>query len=185
VEIDMKLEVVGLAEALKTLSKVDPELRKAVLKDMKAAAAPLEAAARANVPARPLTNWGNWERNRTGHGGPGRFEQSKAQRGIKVAFRGGKVKGKSGDHFPLLSLRQTDWPGAIFEMAGRAGGFGKRSEKAARGQMMIGKLNTFGTASRTLWPAVERNFGAVESALTTVIENMSGELEKMLEKGAP
>ena len=50
---------------------------------------------------------------------------------------------------------------------------------------MIAKLDESGTASRTLWPAVERNFGAVESALEGVINNMSGELEKMLEKGAP
>jgi len=174
--VELEIEVVGVAEALKTLAKVDPELRKAVIKDMKAAAAPLEAAARANVPARPLTNWYGWK---------GGFDQGKAQKGIKAAFRGGKVRGKGGDHFPLLSLRQTNAGGAIFEMAGRAGGSGKGSEGAARGQAMIAKLNEHGTASRTLWPAVERNFGAVESALTTVIENMSGELEKMLEKGAP
>jgi hypothetical protein len=176
VELETKVEVVGVAEALKTLAKVDPELRKAVIKDMKAAAGPLESAARAGVPARPLTNWYGWK---------GGYSQAKAQRGIKVAFRGGKVKGKGGDHFPLLSLRQTDVGGAIFEMAGRAGGSGKGSENAARGQAMIAKLDESGTASRTLWPAVERNFGAVESALEGVINNMSGELEKMLEKGAP
>jgi hypothetical protein len=184
VELETKVEVVGVAEALKTLAKVDPELRKAVIKDMKAAAGPLESAARAGVPARPLTNWGNWERNRDGGAGPGRFNQAKAQRGIKVAFRGGKVKGKGGDHFPLLSLRQTDGPGAIFEMAGRAKGSSKRSENAERGAQMVNKLNDFGDASRTLWPAVERNFGAVESALEGAINNMSSELEKMLEKGA-
>jgi hypothetical protein len=41
-ELDHRLEVVGVAEALKVLAKADPELRKAVIKDMKAAAAPLE-----------------------------------------------------------------------------------------------------------------------------------------------
>jgi len=168
--VEMKVEVVGVAEALKTLAKVDPELRKAVIKDMKAAAGPLESAARAGVPARPLTNWYGWR---------GGFDKSKAQKGIKVAFRGGKVKGKGGDHFPLLSLRQTNAGGAIFEMAGR------KSSGVGSGVPMIEKLNTFGEASRTLWPSVENNFGAVESALETAINNMSDELTKMLEKGKP
>ena len=172
--MEFEIEVQGVAEALKTLQKADPELRKAVIKDMKAAAAPLEGAARALVPDKPLTNWYGWK---------GGYDRGKVQKGIKVAFRGGKVKGKGGDHFPLLSLRQTNAGGAIFEMAGRAGGSGRGSEGAERGAAMINKLDSYGTASRTLWPAVERNFGAVETALTAAVNNMGNELSRMLEKG--
>jgi hypothetical protein len=172
--MEFEIEVVGLAEALKTLQKADPELRKAVIKDMKQAAGPLESAARALVPDRPLTNWYGWKDG---------YNKGKVQKGIKVAFRGGKVKGKGGDHFPLLSLRQTNAGGAIFEMAGRAGGKGRGSEGGPRGAAMINKLDSYGTASRTLWPAVEKNFGAVESALEAAINNMSSELSRMLEKG--
>jgi len=167
--VEMELQVTGVAEALKALQKADPELRKAVIKDMKSAAAPLEVAARALVPARPLTNWYGWR---------GGFDQSKAQKGIKVAFRGGKVKGKSGDHFPLLSLRQTNPSGAIFEMAGR------KSSGVGSGVPMIEKLNTFGEASRTLWPTVERNFGAVEAGLNAAIDTMSDTIQKEIMKRA-
>ena len=173
--METKIEVVGVAETLRALTQIDPELRKAVIKDMKRAAAPLEAAARANIPARALTNWGTWQ---------GGFNQGKAQKGVKTAFRSGKVKGKSGDHFPLLSLRQTNAAGAIFEMAGRAGGRGRRSEGAARGAAMISKLNTYGTASRTLWPAVERNFDVVEAALEQAVSSMSAEIQKQILRGA-
>jgi hypothetical protein len=162
--VDVTLEVTGVAEALKALAQADPELRKAVIKDMKQAGRPLEAAARALLPDRPLRNWYGWQ---------GGYNLGKAQKGIKVAFRGGKVKGKSGDHFPLLSLRQTDAGGAIFEMAGRAGGKGRGSEGGARGAAMIRKLDTYGEASRTLWPTVERNFGDVEAALLEAIDTMS------------
>jgi len=172
--VEVTLEVTGVAEALKALAQADPELRKAVIKDMKQAAAPLEAAARALVPSgQVLTNWYGW---RDG------WDSATARKGIKVAFRAGKVKGKSGDHFPLLSLRQTNPGGAIYDIAGRTFP-GKRSEGAARGAAMVSKLNTFGTASRTLWPAVESNFGAVEEALVLAINNMSSELSRMLEKG--
>jgi hypothetical protein len=174
-ELDHRLEVVGLAEALKALAKADPELRKAVIKDMKAAAAPLETAARAGVPARPLTNWYGWPR------GEGDWNQSKAQKGIKVAFRAGGVKGKDKTTFPLLTLRQTNAQGAIFEMAGRRFP-GKRSEGAERGAQMVAKLDSFGMASRTLWPTVERNMPLIEAQLTQVISSMSDVITKEISR---
>jgi hypothetical protein len=173
--VDVTLEVTGVAEALKALAKADPELRKAVIKDMKQAATPLQAAARSLLPDRPLRNWYGWQ---------GGYNLGKAQKGIKVTFKGGKVKGKSADHFPLLSLRQTDAGGAIYEMAGRAGGKGRKSEGEARGAAMIAKLNTYGTASRTLWPAVERNFGDVEAALNEAIDTMTDVINREILKRA-
>ncbi len=169
--MEVTMEVTGVAEALKVLAKADPELRKAVIKDMKAAAQPLEAAARALIPARPLRNWYNWPR------GEGDWNQTRAQKGIKVAVRTGKVKGKSGDHFPLLSLRQTDAQGAIYEIAGRTYP-SKRAEGEARGDNMVNKLNTFGQASRTLWPTVERGMPGVEAALLAAIDRMGDTIQK-------
>lgn len=176
-ELDHRLEVVGVAEALKVLAKADPELRKAVIKDLKAAAAPLESAARALIPARPLTNWYNWPRDE------GDWNQAKAQKGIKVAFRAGGVKGKDKTTFPLLTLRQTNAQGAIYEMAGRKFP-GKRSEGALRGQMMVNKFNTFGMASRTLWPSVERNMPLVEKNLKEAIATMSDVITKEIMRTA-
>jgi hypothetical protein len=175
--VEVTLEVTGVAEALKTLRKADPELRKAVIKDMKAAAKPLETQARSLIPARPLRNWYSWPR------GEGDWNQSRAQKGIKVAVRTGGVKGKSGDHFPLLSLRQTDAQGAIFEIAGRSYP-SKRSEGEARGDNMVNKLNMFGQASRTLWPTAEKGMPEVERALLLSIDRLSAAINEMLEKGA-
>jgi hypothetical protein len=173
--VDVTLEVTGVAEALKALAKADPELRKAVIKDMKQAAGPLVAAARALVPSgKVLTNWYGW---RDG------WDSATAKKGIKVTFKGGKVRGKSADHFPLLSLQQTDPGGAIYDIAGRTFP-GKRSEGAARGAAMVNKLNTYGTASRTLWPAVERNFGDVEAALNEAIDTMTDVINREILKRA-
>lgn len=176
-EVNHRLEVVGVAEALKALAKADPELRKAVIKDLKAAAAPIQNDARSNIPARPLTNWRSFPR------GEGDWNQARAQKGIKVAFRAGAVKGKDKSHFPLLSLRQTDAQGAIYEMAGRKFP-GRRSEGAERGQMMVNKLDTFATASRTLWPAVERNMPLVEQNLKEAISTMSDVISREIMRSA-
>lgn len=170
-EVDTRIEVEGLAEALKTLQTVDPELRKEVIKGMKVAAAPLEASARALVPdSRPLTNWYGWK---------GGWDSVAAKKGIKVAFRGGRVKGQTQDVFPLLTLRQTNAVGAIYDIAGRSFP-GRGSEGGARGRAMVDKLAENGPASRTMWPAAEKQMPAVMSALEDVIDTVSKRINQEL-----
>lgn len=170
--VDSRIEVNGLAQALKTLQTLDPELRKEVVKGMKKAASPLEAAARSLVPAtKPLTNWYNWR---------GGWDQAQVRKGIKVAFRGGRVRGQERDVFPLLTLRQTNAGGAIYDIAGRSFP-GRRSEGAARGRAMVDKLAQNGAPSRTMWPAVERNMDTVTGALEDVIQTVSNRITRELE----
>jgi hypothetical protein len=160
-----------LAEALKTLQKVDPELRKEVIKGMKVAAAPLEAAARSLVPdARPLTNWYGWK---------GGWNPTAVRKGVKVAFRGGRVKGQDRDVFPLLTLRQTNAAGAIFDIAGRSFP-GRGAEGKERGAAMVAKLNESAQPSRGMWPAVERNMPAVTAALEDVVGKVSDRINREL-----
>lgn len=171
--VDTRIEVNGLAEALKALQRVDPELRKEVVKGMKKAASPLETAARQLVPeTKPLTNWYNWR---------GGWDSSQVKRGIKVAFRGGRVRGQERDVFPLLTLRQTNAAGVIFDIAGRSFP-GRRSEGAARGRAMVDKLDQVAPPSRSMWPAVEKNMDVVESALVDVIDTVSDRITRELER---
>jgi hypothetical protein len=161
----------GLAEALKALQKVDPELRKETVKGMKKAAQPIESAARSLVPdQKPLTNWYGWK---------GGYDAGAIRKAIKVAFRGGKVKGMAGDVFPLLTLRQTNAAGAIFDIAGRSFP-GRGSEGQARGAAMVAKLDQVARASRSMWPAVERNMNEVTSALEDVIGTVSKRITEEL-----
>ena len=169
--VDTRIEVNGLADALKTLQKVDPELRKEAVKGMKQAASPLEAAARSLVPdAKPLTNWYGWR---------GGYDATKAKRGIKVAFRGGRVKGRDADVFPLLTLRQTDAAGVIFDIAGRSFP-GRGSEGGTRGAAMVAKLDEVRRASRSMWPAAEREMPTVTKALEDVIATVSKRINEEL-----
>lgn len=170
-ELDARLEVKGLAEALKTLQKLDPELRKEVVKGMKQAASPLESAARSLIPdASPLTNWGTWL---------GGYDTAAVRKGIKVAFRGGKVKGQAGDVFPLLTLRQTNAAGVIYDAAGRSFP-GRNSEGAQRGRAMVDKLARSGNASRSMWPAVERHMPQVQATLEDVIGTVTARINTEL-----
>jgi hypothetical protein len=176
-------EAQGLAVAIKTLGKVDKELKKELVTSMKKAADPLVAEARSMVPAtKPLTNWYNWTTSNGRVIGP--YNSGKVKRGIKVSQRNTAQRGSSGkkeETIRLLALVSTSAAGAIFDMAGRAGGSGRGSEGAERGQQMIRKLNEFGNASRTLWPAADKRLGDVQDAVRDAIAEMEETLNKELE----
>jgi len=169
-------EAQGLASAIRTLGKVDKELKKELIASMKKAADPLVAEARSLVPAeKPLTNWYGWK---------GGYNAGKVRRGIKVSQRNTAQKGRDGQReetIRLLSLVSNSAAGAIFDMAGKADGTGKGSEGAARGRAMIAKLDQHGKASRTLWPAAEKKLPEVQDAVREAIAAMEDTLNKELE----
>ncbi len=168
-------EAEGLADAIRTLGKVDRELKKELVRSMKKAADPLVAEARSLIPsAKPLTNWYGWK---------GGWDTSKVKRGIKVSQRNTAQRSREGQQqetIRLLSLTQTNAAGAIFDMAGKAGGHGRGSEGAARGEAMIRKLDETRTASRSLWPAAERRLGEVQDAVRDAIDDMERTLNEEL-----
>lgn len=173
--IGIAAEADGVAEAIRTLGKVDKELKKQLVRNMKKAADPLVNEARSLVPtAKPLTNWYGWKDG---------WNPAKVKRGIKVSQRNTAQRTRSGQQeetIRLLALTQTNAAGQIYDMAGRANGFGKRSEGAARGQAMIAKLNESATSSRTLWPAAEKRLKDVQGAVRDAISDMERHIEQEL-----
>lgn len=168
-------EAEGLADAIRTLGKVDRELKKELVRSMKKAADPLVAEARSLIPtAKPLTNWYGWK---------GGWDTSKVKRGIKVSQRNTAQRTREGQQqetIRLLALQQTNAAGAILDMAGKAGGHGRGSEGAARGEAMIRKLDETRTPSRSLWPAAERRLGEVQDAVREAIEDMERTINEEL-----
>ena len=166
-------EAEGVADAIRTLGRVNKELKKELVRSMKKAADPLVNEARSLVPtAKPLTNWYGWK---------GGYVPGKVKRGIKVSQRNTAQRTRSGqqqEKIKLLSLVQTNAAGAIYDMAGKAGGAGKGSENAARGQAMIRKLDESRTASRTLWPAAEKRLGDVQDAVIAAIADVEDTINR-------
>ncbi len=168
-------EAEGVADAIRTLGRVDKELKKELVNSIKKAADPLVNEAKSLVPnAKPLTNWYGWK---------GGYTPAKVKRGIKVSQRNTAQRTRSGqqqEKIKLLALVQTNAAGAIYDMAGKANGAGRGSENAARGRAMIEKLNKSGTASRTLWPAAEKRLGDVQDAVKDAIKDMEDTIERGL-----
>jgi len=161
----IEIKTDGLANVIVRLNKIDPGLRKEIQRQMKQEANPIVTTARSLYPAAsPLKNWGTWPR------GSGPYTRSAATRGIKVVYKG---SGK-GNTIPLLTFTQTSAVGVIADMAGRANGTGKGSEGSRRGLTMIGALNrhTQRTASRFMYPAVEKNLPSVVAGLQRAVDDV-------------
>lgn len=163
--VSAKVEVNGLADTLRTLRRVDPELRKTTIKRMKLAAKPMQAEAKKLFPsASPLSGWGNWR---------GGYDGANVKRNVKVSFKGSKAR--NSDVIPLLTLRQTSAAGVIFDIAGR-----KSQGNSPSGRAMIARLDRFAPASRVMWPTAERHMPEVVQGVRSAIDDMSAIINQEL-----
>lgn len=159
---DTSIQVIGLKEALADLKRVEPTIRKELTRSIKGDAAPLVNAARELVPVgAPLSGM------RTG-----KFAWSaKARSGIGIKM-GGRAR---GNEYTILSLRQNNAAGQIFDMSGKKGG------RSKRGEAFIANLTArYGRASRSMWPAAERELPAVAEAVQATIEDALKEINRKL-----
>jgi len=171
--ISTKVEVDGAAATIRVLGQIDPELRKQAIKEIKSAGDAIVLEARSLVPAvKPLTNWYNWK---------GGWNSNKVRRGIKVAYRGSAQRDRNT--IDLLTIRQSDPAGAIFELAGfrdGAKGTNKSVVYEQAGTEFIKQLRRgqrdgatwMSKARRTLWPAIARKRADMEEAIRAAVDNV-------------
>lgn len=166
-DIEARLEVNGLADTLKVLRRVDPELRKSTIRQMKLSAKPLVVEAKSLFPATsPLSGWGNWR---------GGYDGGTVRKGVKVAFKGNVKRGSQSNVIPLLTLRQVSAAGAIFDIAGR-----KSSGNSPSGRAFIARLDRFAPASRIMWPTAERHMPQIVQGVRSAIDEMSRTINEEL-----
>ena len=165
------VQVDGVAEALKALNRCLPELKRQVVKDIRAAGAPAVESVRKLIPAAaPLSGWAahSW-RSDTSGAQLGYYDPASVRNGVKVQFRGSKVRGaQNPDVIPLLRLRMVDPAGVIFDMGGR-----RSSGKNDKGRRFLGVLQQRGgSPSRFMWPGAERALPAVSRQVEEAVDGM-------------
>ena len=172
--VSTNVEVDGVAATVRVLGDLEPDLRKEAIKTITSAGDAIVLEARSLVPEqKPLTNWYNWK---------GGWNSAKVRRGIKVAYRGTAQRDRNT--IDLLTIRQSDPAGAIFELAGfRDGSKGKNKsvvydnaghefiKQLRRGQR--GSATWMPNARRTLWPAIARKRSDMEDALQQAVDNVT------------
>ena len=158
------VEVDGVKEAIKELRNVDPLYRKQLNKDAKEVAAPAVDDAKGRYPMQFLSGMKyQWAPK-----GKVKFpyDQSKAQRGVKV-----KVDTSKKNQGTIV-ITQTDPAAAIIDMAGKAGG------KGARGSNFVAQMTRFGPPSRIMWPAYVAHSGDIEKNMVALIETVMEQVNR-------
>jgi hypothetical protein len=159
-------DVENVAETLRTLRKVRPELARDAVKRLKDVGRIITADAKATVPRQALSGWTTWGTdNRLG------WNAGVVKRGITVQQRNTAERDprtrQRRSTINVLAVTNRSAPGSVFELAGR-----KSTGSTPSGRAMIDALDSkYGNASRLVWAAAERNEGNVERALRQALDD--------------
>jgi hypothetical protein len=162
---DLTVRVEGVKETIRLLGRLDPELRKQFNKDARKIAEPITADAKGRYSRLPLSGFGRvW-----------------APRGAKPITPVTAARMRSGVQFKVntsakkravFSVQQRNRAAAIMDMAGK----GTPGNQLDRGLRLAG----WGSPSRVMWPAAEKNEGRVRDELLALVEEVGETLSKQL-----
>jgi hypothetical protein len=158
-----RANIQGLGETLDTLKKMAPEFEKAARKEIREAIKPMQADAKSRIPSgAPLSRWSTSERQ-----GIPPWNTTSAKRRVGIRIRKQRPK-TGGGRIVLVRLVQNDGGGVVFDSAGRKTNGTFQSNLTAR----------FGRASRSMWPAAEKNMPRVIDSL----EEARGRMEDVINR---
>ena len=167
---DVRLDTYGLQDALKKMQKLNPAMRRTLLKDTKAAAKPLVDAINARVPNAPPLS-GMAHRGRTGWAGVKKVQISLNTRKPKT----GSITA-GAEQIAVVRVVTKGAPVAITDMAGKAGGTKSRREPKYRRPNFGSSLK--GEPSRYMWKDVESMAADAERALQPIIQQFMLDAER-------
>lgn len=164
----VRFDVENVAETLRTLRKVRPELARDAVKRLKDVGRIITADAKATVPRQALSGWTSWT---TKTGSDMGWNAGKVKRGITVQQRNTAERDprtrQRRSTINVLTVTNRSGPGVLFETAGRI----TRGETRSGRAMVDAIERNYGNASRLVWAAAERNEGNVERALRQALDD--------------
>jgi hypothetical protein len=185
------VQVFGIKEDLKTLNKLAPDLRRQITKDYRELMQPTISDARNNLPAGVGSTVMRGFGRKWRHIFP--WDKAVANRSITVKIDTRRARQRNmdkGAQYETLSafiIQQKNPAGIVFDIAGR-GGRSSSSQKRKgitydwNNTLIENMEKTFGKASRTMWPAVEKNTDNIEAAIRNITEEVERQLTVALSR---
>jgi hypothetical protein len=165
-------DVQGIRETMAVLKQIDPALQRQAVKNVKIAAESVVQEARSRIPQVPTgvrrgtPNWNRWS---------GRdWDPASVRRGIKTRVRATRGRGKYDR--PLVSIVQSSAAGAIYDMAGKT----RKFTRGPQGEAFNRALSRNGSASRSMWPALEAKIDEVNRSMDAAVKEMEHEINARL-----
>jgi len=163
--VQLKVQVKGVKEALRQINKVDPKLRRQFTKRYKDIVKPVIQDAKARFPnepplsgmGKPYKKLGGWDGGLVAKGVVAKINTRKA-RNRNVAK--GAVYETVG---AFIVQQKTGW-GSLYDMAG------KKRPGSKMNQALV--QEGFGSASRAMWPAYEKNQTKIDAAVKDLVNDV-------------
>ena len=173
----MPIKLSGVKYVLSQMSKVNPESRKTLTKEVKKTAKPIVTKARGFVPsASPLSGW----ESSNGIWGSRRFDSVVMKRGI--GFSTGSTKPNRNGFSYLAYFYNKSAAGAIYETAGRkTNGQQGKSANPRAGQQFIQALGAVGKGKmegRAMYSAVNEDQGRITGAIIKAYTEVIGKFNR-------
>lgn len=160
--VDTTVTVAGVKETLRELQKMEPDLAKEIKKDFKQIVDPIVKDARAQVRELPLSGFArNWK---AGVLLP--WNKNAVSKSIIARFS----NRRKGNSLAVFSVTMKSPAGTVFDMAGRG-----QPNRLARTLSAL-----YGSPSRLMWPAYDRNAEAVNENLGRVTEKIQDATNRRL-----
>jgi hypothetical protein len=175
-QLEIRGSLKGYNDFKKQLKDFDPDLRKAMDREIRALLKPVVSNARNLVPSQPLSGWriGN---GRTGERGGARlpdWDQSTVRKGIVLRQGGKRSRGSSTQS--AWKLQNKSAAGEVFEIAAK-----QRTKPS--GRIFTSALTLYhGKTSRLIWRAWDESGGSkkITRDVTAVVRTYEGILERNL-----
>ena len=164
--LNTKVEVYGLKDAIKKLNSVEPGLRNQIAKDFREVAKPVINDALALIPnSVPLSGMGrNWSTKSGFKMLP--WEAGRKQK-ISAKINTKKVSEFRGQirNVGVFNIIYSGSTGALFDMA-------------ANGRLGAALSARYGSRSRVMWKAMEKNQDTVESEMRRIVETVMDKVDR-------
>lgn len=197
--VDIEVGVVGLKDALKTLNKTAPALRREITKDYKKIVQPLIDAAQQITPTIGPVSGMDRSGWKFASGvevlPPSGWNGTKAQKSFQAKISTRRVKEFRGTLENVGTFRMV-WKGfanTVFDMAGRKssgsvttfnrmGSHGRRVGTVGGPHLIAILKGRYGAASRTVWPSYERNKNVLDGEMQQLVERVMREAQNELNR---
>lgn len=163
----MTLETKGFAETMRDLGRIQPAMKRQVVKDIRGIVKPVVDVINARIPAEAPLSGMNHD-GRTGW-------KNVKKVAVKVDLRAPRSSPGSGTQgakpISIVRIITKGAPVAIVDMAGKGGGLKSRRESKYRRPKFASALNRVGSPSRFMWKDIEQSIGLIEHRLKKTVDD--------------
>ena len=162
----MALETKGFAETMRDLGKIEPAMKRAVIKDIRSIVKPVVDVINDRIPSvAPLSGM-----NHNGRTGWSNVKKVAVKVDLRAPRRSPGTGTQGAKQMSLVRIITKGAPVAIVDMAGKAGGGKSRRDSKYQRPNFASALDRLASPSRFMWKDIEQSIGLIEHKLQNTVD---------------